>query len=424
MTRLMLIGFAIVEMGLLGIGLKYGVSPLLYAISLLHPLVFIGAYFVLRQLCFSKVSVEVPLSITSVLTGIGLIILYRVDSAAGTFSHSAYAYRQLVALLVGTVIMLAVAWVFRQPHRMERIAPWLLSGGMVLVGLTFVFGREAGGSKAWLEIGGWNLQPSEILKFGLVVFLATYLARFRRLYGDKTPPDWWQKPRMISAYLTPLLCMEATALILVVLQKDLGMGLIYFSLFLLLLYEATSQAGIVGLGAGIGSVGLVLAGMIFPHVGRRLSLWIHPWGDPSGSGYQMVQSLLAVRSGGLLGRGIGEGLPLKIPAAHTDFVFSLWAEEMGFYGCIALSMLFLWLILYSLNCEKTAEHPAMKIAAVGVAGLFGLQTLIIIGGCIGLLPLTGVTLPLVSYGGSSLISSLAAVGLLVAVGDGGDEPNG
>lgn len=419
MGRSLLIGIVLVEVGLLGIGLRYGISPLLLAIAFFHPIMFLGVYLALRVLRFADCDINLPLSLTLILTGIGLFILYRVDSASGVSFLDSFAFRQLIAIGIGLVVLVASAVLFQKPNRIERTAPWLLVGGMILVGLTLVWGREAGGARAWLTMGDWSLQPSEILKFGIVVFLSTYLARLHLHYGETVPPDWWQKPQMLSAYLIPLFCMEVTALFLVVLQRDLGMGLIYFCLFLLLMYEATSQKSIVGLGFAIGVVGLLVAAAIYPHVGLRLSVWLDPWSKAQGSGYQMVQSLLAIRSGGFFGRGIGEGLPIKIPAAHTDFVFSLWAEEMGFLGCVALGLLFLFLVLYSLNRAQRVHNPVQKLAAVGVAGLFGLQTLIIIGGCIGLLPLTGVTLPLVSYGGSSLVCSLAAVGLLLSIRDGG-----
>jgi cell division protein FtsW (lipid II flippase) len=406
---LLLLALAIYAIGFWVMGQELGFTHLMFVLLVAHPLLFMVAYFILKR--FIHVNDPYLIILVGLLTGIGLMMLYRIDAALGTLDSNALSARQLLSIALGLVLMIVIAALFRDSRRLEAWSMPMLIGGLGLMFLTLLFGREAGGAKAWLMMGPFNLQPSELFKVFLIIYLASYLARYQRQYGQ-VPPDWWQKPKMIWAYLGPLMVMEALALIIAVVQRDLGMALLYFSLFLLLLYCATSRLILVALGVGLGGVGLTVASMLFAHVHTRLDVWLHPWADPTGTGYQMVQSLLAIRAGGLWGRGLGNGIPLRIPAAHTDFIFSVWAEEMGLLGSVALLLLFFFLVQRALIVAGLNHNPFHQLLAVGIAGLFGLQILVIVGGTVGLLPLTGVTLPFLSYGGSSMISSFAAVGLL------------
>ncbi|HEX2954480.1 MAG TPA: FtsW/RodA/SpoVE family cell cycle protein [Bacillota bacterium] len=408
-----LLALIIYAISFVTLGLRLGFSELMGVLLVVHPLLFIVAYFILKKL--TKFSDPYLMILVGLLTGIGLVILYRIDVALNVLDANAISARQLVAIALGLFVMIIVAVLFRDSRRLESWSLPMLIGGLILMGMTLVFGKEAGGSRAWLVIGSFNLQPSELFKVFMIIYLASYLGKYRKQYGQ-VPPDWWQKPKMILAYFGPLLVMETLALLIAVVQRDLGMALLYFGLFLLLLYDATSRFILVVIGSGLGALGLAIASMLFTHVHTRLSVWLHPWADPTGTGYQMVQSLLAIRSGGLSGQGLGNGLPLRIPAAHTDFIFSVWAEEMGLVGSVALLLLFFFLVQRSLILARLNGNPFLQLLAVGIAGLFGLQILVIVGGTVGLLPLTGVTLPFLSYGGSSIISSFLAIGLLTVVG--------
>lgn len=412
-VSLIILALAIYVTGFLILGWRLGFSNLMVALLIAHPLLFITAYFILKKL--ARFNDPYLIILVGLLTGIGLMILYRIDVALNTLDYHALSARQLLAIALGLVLMIMIAVLFKDSRRLESWSNPMLICGLILMAMTIFFGREAGGSKAWLMMGPFNLQPSELFKVFLVIYLAAYLGRYRRQYGQ-VPPDWWQKPKMILAYLGPLILMETLALIIAVVQRDLGMALLYFGLFLLLLYDATSRFILVALGIGLGGIGLFVASMLFTHVQTRLNVWLHPWADPTGTGYQMVQSLLAVRAGGLTGQGLGNGIPLRIPAAHTDFIFSVWAEEMGLLGSVALLLLFFFLVQRALILARLNGNPFHQLLAVGISGLFGMQILVIIGGTLGLLPLTGVTLPFLSYGGSSIISSFAAIGLLIIVG--------
>lgn len=401
----MLIGFAV-------LGFKLGFSQLLFVLAVMHPLLFGGAYLLLKKL---RLNGDPSLLIlVGLLTGMGILVLYRIDAESGQYYWNAFSARQLMGIVFGLLTMIGVAFVFRESRRLEKGAPWLLLGSLALMILTLFFGKEAGGSRAWLSLGPFNLQPSELFKVALIVYLAAYLSRYRRQYGQ-TPPDWWQKPQMALAYMGPLVLMESLALVIVVIQRDLGMAMLYFGLFLLLLYDATGRPILIGVGAGLGTLGLGMAAMVFSHVRTRIDIWLHPWADASGAGFQMVQSLLAIRAGGLMGVGLGGGSPLRIPAAHTDFIFSVWAEELGLFGSIALLIIFFFLIQRCLVWARFSGNPFHQLLAVGFAGLFGLQALVIVGGTMGLFPLTGITLPFLSYGGSSIICNFAAIGILLGI---------
>ncbi|MFQ5594187.1 MAG: FtsW/RodA/SpoVE family cell cycle protein, partial [Anaerolineae bacterium] len=349
---------------------------------------------------------QVVLPLAGLLTGLGLVLAHRLAPAL--------AGRQTNWALLGIAAMTVVAgapWPMRWLRRYRYTWAFL---GLMLVALTLFFGvRPSGaGPRLWLGFGTLLFQPSELLKLLLVIFLASYLAERRELvaYASlrigrlRLPP---------LPYLGPILVIWGLSMTLLVWQRDLGAALIFFGIFLAMLYVASNRWTYVA-----GSLALFLAGAVvivqtFSYVQQRVQFWLDPWPEASAGAYQIVQALIAVASGGVLGPGLGYGFPTFIPAVHTDFVFVATAEEMGLAGALALIGLYALLVYRGCHIALRANDTFERLLAAGLASVFGLQTLTILAGNLKLIPLTGVTLPFVSYGGSSLVTSSLMIGLLL-----------
>jgi cell division protein FtsW len=294
----------------------------------------------------------------------------------------------------------------------------------------FVFGSVVGGARLTLHIGPFSGQPSELLKVILVVFLAGYLAENRALLSTGntrlgTRLGTYTVPPL--AYLLPMLAMWGIALAIVIVQKDLGAALLYFVVFLGLLYAATRRVAYVLFGIGLFLIGSAVLYLVFATVQQRINIWIDPFADAQGAGYQVIRALYAYGRGGILGTGLGAGLPSvgtvpSIPAIHTDFVFAAVAEEMGMLGALAVLGLYLVIAERGFRIAAAAADDFRALLATGLTLVIVVQAFVITAGNLRVLPLTGVTLPFVSYGGSSLLVNGAVIGLLLALSDRGVEP--
>jgi cell division protein FtsW (lipid II flippase) len=350
------------------------------------------------------------------LCGWGLIEVARLQET--------FLARQLGWVSAGLVALLLVAALPYRWYWLSRYRYLWLFSGLVLLGLTIAWGvNPLGiGDRLWLRIAArLYFQPSELLKVLFVIFIASYLAEKRELLvltrmrvGPlRLPP---------LAYLAPLLLMWGFSLLLLIWQQDLGAALLFFGVFLSMLYVATARGAYVWAGLGMSAL-LALAGYQFlDRVRLRGTIWLNPWADPHGDAYQIVQALLAFASGGLLGSGVGLGYPTPwIPVVHSDFVFAAVGEEWGMLGALGLLLLLMILVARGLRAATLAIAPAARgtqpafvsLLAVGLSAMLGWQSLIIVGGTLKLIPLTGITLPFVSYGGSSMLISCVMVGLLV-----------
>lgn len=346
---------------------------------------------------------ELLLPLVAFLTGLGLVVVARLQPAL--------LERQ--AAWVGLGVLAALGALLLPVDRLRWYKyTWALLG-IGLVGATVVFGRDPFGSGArlWLGAGGLYFQPTEILKVLLVLFLAAYLSEKGDLLsrgGSRLGPV----PLPPVPHLLPLLLMWGLAVLLLVAQRDLGPAFLLFGVFLGLLYSATARPGYVLLG----SLAMVVAAWgvsrFFSVARLRLEVWLDPWHDPTGASYQILQAYAALASGGLFGRGPGRGLPWLIPAAHTDFPYVALAEEWGLAGALAVLALFLLLIGRGLAIARRLADPFARLLAAGLTLALGLQAFIITAGNTGLLPLTGITLPFVSYGGSALVGNFLALGFL------------
>ncbi len=353
------------------------------------------------------------LPLVMLLSGWGLALVERLAPGFTT--------RQTIWLAVSAAALLASAALPPGLRVLRRYRyTWLLIG-LVLLAATLVFGVNPSGNpyapRLWLGFGFWFFQPSEILKLLLVVFLASYLAEKREIIvATQLKIGRWRLPGL--PYLAPMLLMWGFCIVLLVWQRDLGAASLFFLIFLAVLYASTGQVGYVL--AGI--ILLALAGLagyqLYDVVRLRVDTWWNPWPEAHDRAYQIVQSLLAVAAGGLFGQGIGLGAPGFVPVAHSDFVFAAIAEEWGLLGALGVVGSMALLVLRAMRiASASVARPFHALLATGIGVSLGIQSMLIMGGVLKLIPLTGVTLPFVSYGGSSLVSSFIMVGLLLRVSD-------
>jgi cell division protein FtsW (lipid II flippase) len=374
---------------------------------------------------------EVILPAAAFLGGIGLLLMERLpqDLVVQDVGPWTLGLGDLQLLWLGVALAVAtvVAVAFRSDRWLRLYKYTWAAAGLVLLALTFIFGSDVNGSRLTLSIGPFSGQPSELLKVILVVFFAAYLAENRvlladarvRLVGPITVPP--------LPYLAPIGAMLALALVIVVVQRDLGAALLFYAVFLALLFLATGRLVDVVLGLLLFAAGFALLALLFPHVQQRIAIWIDPWSDPLGDGFQLIQALHAFARGGLLGTGLGAGLPEiagrpPIPAVHTDFPLAAIGEELGMVGVVAVLAAYLVIVERGLRIAASARDDFRALLAAGLALVVGAQAAIIAAGNLKLIPLTGITLPFVSYGGSSLLANALVVGMLLALSDRGPAP--
>ena len=277
-------------------------------------------------------------------------------------------------------------------------------------------GRTINGARLWASIGPLNFQPGEIAKVLLVIFFAAYLADNRELLAaGSVRVGRFFVPAL--RHLGPLALAWGFSILVMVYEKDLGSSMLFFGVFAAMLYMATGRAYYLLVGAVLFAIGAFIAYHLFGHVQVRVDTWIDPWKDAAGKGFQIIQSWYAFGTGGFAGTGLGLGNPDKIPNAATDFVFSAIGEELGFIGTVGVVIGFMLFVGSSFRIAVDAVRPFSKLLASGLATIIGLQTFIILGGVTRVIPLTGITLPFVSYGGSSLVANFVVLALLLRVSD-------
>src|SRR5215207_2445410 len=372
---------------------------------------------------------QVLLPAVGMLGGISLLLMRRLPQdlvGAGFFGAEGLGQVQLVWLLLSLAVATTLAIVVRSDSWLRRYKYTWAAAGIALLLLTFVFGSDVAGQRLTLRIGPFAGQPSELLKVILVVFLAGYLSENRPLLIEQ---DTRLGPLRLPPlpYLAPMVAMWAIALGIVVVQRDLGAALLFFAVFLALTYAATGRISLVIIGLVLFLAGSALMAQLFDHVRDRIDIWLDPFADPLGAGYQVVQSLHAFARGGLIGTGLGAGLPMvggrpPIPALHTDFPFAALGEELGLVGILAILGLYLVVVERGLRIAAAAQDEFRAILAAGLSLVIGVQAFIIAAGNLKLIPLTGITLPFVSYGGSSLLANSVIVGLLIALSERTREP--
>lgn len=362
------------------------VQSLIMALSV--PLIFLASSIIIPK--FFRAD-SLLLSLVNLLCSLGVIVLYRMSPDKGINQAINYG----AGILAMVLCMLAI----RHLGRFKILIVLAAVGGLLLMALPIVIGKEISGAKAWIILAGINFQPSEIVKVILIAVNAYLLSKHKVL---------------MSIVFTGL------CLVFLLLQKDLGTALLYFVVSLLMMYASTGSFLLLTSGFGGFMVGGVigytwLKSMGFAHLDRRLTAWINPWGNYKNEGFQTVQSLLAFVNGGLFGLGLGAGNASKIPARDTDFIFPFIVNEFGIIFGICIILIYIIIFIRGIGISSRCNHRFHSLAALGCSLFIAFQTFVIIGGNINLIPITGVTLPFISYGGTSLLSSLSLIGILQGI---------
>ena len=367
---------------------------------------FALAHLAIRRLAPAADPAILP--IVFVLSGIGITFLTRLKPEL--------AVNQVIWLFISVIAMVAVLACARNFEKLAQYKYTMGFVGMLLLLLPMFIGTEKGGSKLWVYIGGFGFQPGEFAKILIVLFLAFYLASNREALSiSMRQVGPFRLPRL--RMLLPLFIMWGICLLLVIFERDLGSALLFFMFFVIMLYVSTGRVSYVLVSLLLLAVGGTFCYFVFGHVRNRVNIWLDPWSDSAGGGYQIVQSLYSLADGGLVGTGIGKGLPNLIPVVESDFIFSAIGEEMGLLGSSAVLILFLLFCVRGFATAARAKTDSAAFAAVGLTSAIGIQAFLIVGGVTKFLPLTGVTLPFMSQGGTSLLASFIVVGLLLRAGD-------
>lgn len=357
----------------LSVGVALGLTLIIYISNLLLLKISSGDHYLLQ--------------IVSMMMSLGIIMIYRINPELG--------FKQVIWYMLGIIIFYATYFIVKK-------IPFWSKGMKVYIGLSFllflstlIFGSTIKGATNWIRIAGYSFQPAELIKILFVFFLASYYVN-RDKFENK-----YILSAIVYAYIGFLF-----------IQKDLGSAMLFYMVFIVIFYVYENDRKFILINT-IAAVLMAIVGYLaFGHVRVRVDAWLDPWSDMSGKGYQITQSLFAIAEGGFLGKGIGNGYPTFIPEVQTDFIFSAICEEFGILTGIAVIMLFLILIYRGIKIALEQRDQFYRIVALGITITLGFQTFIILGGVTKLIPLTGITLPFLSYGGSSLVMSFASLGIL------------
>jgi cell division protein FtsW (lipid II flippase) len=378
--------------------------------NVIYPLLMVGMFLVAHLIMrfFRPDADPIVLPLAAVLCYLGITLLFRLNE------HMARL--QVIWLGVGLVVMLIVVAALKDYRVLARYRYTLAVVALALLLSTMVLGKEVNGARLWIVMGPLRFQPSELAKILLAVFFAAYLADKKELItsAGRTIAGI-NLPRLRD--LGPLLTMWALSLLLLIFQRDLGSSLLFFGIFLAMLYVATGRASFVLVGVLLFILGATITFFAFSHVQERVDTWLDPLNPETieDESYQIAQSLFAFAEGGLSGTGLGRGYPDIIPFVETDFIYAATGEELGLFGAAALILFYLMLMVRGLYIALRCEDDFGKLLAVGLTAIIALQSFIIMGGDTRLVPLTGITLPFVSYGGSSLASNFLLVGMLLCI---------
>lgn len=380
----------------------------------------------------------VLLPIVVALNGLGIVLIHRLDLAEserakqlGRAAPRGDAPLQVAWSAVGIALFVVVLLVVRDHRKLSRYTYTAMAAGLGLLALPALLPArfsEVNGAKIWIRLAGFSIQPGEFAKLALIVFFAGYLVAkrdilslaSRRVMGVELPR---------GRDLGPVLVAWAVSLGVLVIERDLGTSLLFFGVFLAVLYVATERRSWLLIGMGLFLTGATIAASVFSHVHQRVTIWLHAF-DPAvlnpprgnASSYQLVQGLYGMATGGMLGTGLGEGRPDLVPFAKTDFIVATIGEELGLAGIMAMLVLYLLLVSRGLRTAIAVRDPFGKLLAAGLSVGVALQVFVVVGGVTRIIPLTGLTLPFLSYGGSSLVANWALVALLLRVSDGARRP--
>lgn len=373
----------------------------------------------------------VIMPIAALLNGLGLVLIHRLDLAneararqLGEQSPSPDAGLQVMWTAIGLVLFAAVLLIIRNHRVLARYGYTVGLAGLGLLVLPAVLPArfsEVNGARIWILVGGFSIQPGEFAKLALMVFFAAYLVEKRDVLSLASR-------RFLGLYLPrgrdlgPVLVAWLASLAVLVRETDLGTSLLFFAMFVVMLYVATERTSWLVIGLLLFAAGAFTAYHLFAHVQERVTIWLHPFRFQADQGYQLVQALFGMGTGGLFGTGLGQGRPETVPFANTDFILSTVGEELGMFGLVALLVLYVALVMRGFRIGMAVRDPFGKLLAAGLAVTVGLQVFIVAGGVTRLIPLTGLTTPFLSYGGSSLLANFALIALLLRISDAARRP--
>jgi cell division protein FtsW (lipid II flippase) len=392
------------------------------------------AHVAVRRLAPYADPVLLPLAVA--LNGIGLVLIYRLDlayadtaKAAGRAVPRGAAPMQLVWTVIGVALFVAVLYFVRDHRRLQTYTYTAMVVGLALLALPALLPAShsvVNGARIWIRFGSFSFQPGEIAKIVLEVFFAGYLVRHRELLmlaGRRV--GRLDLPR--ARDLGPVLLAWAASLLILVRESDLGSSLLFFGIFIVVLYVATERGSWLLIGLALFVVGAVFAGFAIGHVHDRFTAWLHPFSESVynrkvGSSYQLDQGLFGMATGGVFGTGIGQGRPDIVPFAQTDFIVSTIGEELGLAGVMAVLTMYLLFVARGLRAALGCRDGFGKLLGVGLSFGLALQVFVQVGGVTRLIPLTGLTLPFLSYGGSSLVTNWVLLALLLRISDASRRP--
>jgi cell division protein FtsW (lipid II flippase) len=367
------------------------------------------------------------LPVVGLLNGLGLAMIHRLslkETGGGAGPEPDYV-AQLGWLVLAGITFILVLLIIRDHKTLQRYTYTAMLVGLVLLVLPLMplIGTEINGARIWVRAAGFSFQPAEVAKIVLIVFFAGYLvvkrdvlalARSRVLGVDL--------PR--GRDLGPIVIAWAASLAVLIFERDLGTSLLFFGLFVALLYIATERRSWLIIGAVLFSAGAFVAYQIFGHVQLRVEIWMDPFAKEASDGYQIAQSLYGFATGGILGVGLGQGHPNIVPFVNTDFIMAAFGEELGLTGVMAILVLYAIIIERGMRTAIAVRDPFGKLLASGLSIALGIQVFVVVGGVTKLIPLTGLTTPFLSYGGSSLVANWALIALLLRVSDAARRPPG
>ena len=379
-----------------------------------------GVHLLLRFVAPAADPLILPVAV--LLNGLGIAEIYRIDLADKLSGWDALANRQIAWTALALAAAIATIIVVTSHRSLQRYTytSGLIAVILLLLPMLPVIGVEVNGARVWIQVAGFTFQPGEIAKIALAVFFAGYLVQYRdslsmvgrRFLGMRLPR---------ARDFGPLVVVWLLSMLVIVFQHDLGTGLLYFGMFLVMLYVATGRTSWVFLGVVLSAVGAILANQFLPYVHGRFENWYDAFNqqvfDAVGGSYQLVQGLFGMAHGGLIGTGLGQGMPYVTPVSQSDYIVASLAEELGLVGLFAVLCLYVLLISRGVRIAFSATNDFSKLLSVGLSFVIALQCFLVIGGVTRIIPLTGLTTPFLAAGGSSLVANWMIVGILLRLSD-------